>query len=131
MKSWDQTELKHTLQKTFPTLNEETLHAILPFCEFKQARKHAEVHSEGKHHPYSYMILKGAAKGHCPSMANVGVVVAAWRRDLPGGSPFRHQVGVWRRTECRLRGPGRLDRLILHSGSALPPRRRNIQQPAD
>ncbi|MEM9985334.1 MAG: cyclic nucleotide-binding domain-containing protein, partial [Bacteroidota bacterium] len=64
MKSLDQTELKHTLQSIFPTLNEETLNSIIPFCEFKQVRKHAEVHSEGKPHPYSYMILKGAAKAY-------------------------------------------------------------------
>lgn len=60
----DHTELKRTLHLLFPTLKEKTLDSLVPFCAYKHVSKQTKILSEGKHHPYSYVILTGAAKSY-------------------------------------------------------------------
>ena len=60
----DHTELKYTLHALFPMLKEASLNSMLAICEYKQASKHTEIISEGKFHPYSYIILSGGVKSY-------------------------------------------------------------------
>lgn len=60
----DHTELKHTLHSLFPILTEESLNAFISYCEYQQVSKHTTIISEGKRHPYLYIILQGAVKSY-------------------------------------------------------------------
>ena len=56
--------LTEALRPFFPNLKEESLHALAAFCRVKEVSKHTEIMSEGKQHPYTYLILSGAAKSY-------------------------------------------------------------------
>ncbi|MEO1417921.1 MAG: Crp/Fnr family transcriptional regulator [Bacteroidota bacterium] len=60
----DHLDLKQTLYTLFPVLKEEALDVLTSICQYKTAKKHTEIISEGKSHPYSYIILKGAVKSY-------------------------------------------------------------------
>jgi len=60
----DKPELQQTLQTFFPTLNKESIHSLGSFCMYRKVSKQTEIISEGKRHPYTYIILEGAAKSY-------------------------------------------------------------------
>ncbi|MEO1449940.1 MAG: Crp/Fnr family transcriptional regulator [Bacteroidota bacterium] len=48
----------------YPSLEGETLDAFATFCTYKQVSKDTEIISEGRYHPYSYIILNGSVKSY-------------------------------------------------------------------
>jgi CRP-like cAMP-binding protein len=60
----DNSELQETLKSYFPSLKEGSLNAFVKHSSYLEAAKGTKLISEGKRHPYFYIIIKGSAKSY-------------------------------------------------------------------
>jgi len=63
-KTMDKSDLQGTLKSYFPTLRESSLNAFVEHSSYLEAAKGTVLISEGKRHPYFYLIIKGSAKSY-------------------------------------------------------------------